>query len=969
MKYKSRFIPITLVAGATLCVSAASFVSYSNNLSISKANQASTTTITEPKDLAELQAADPNEIAKLPSYDSRKYNIVPPVKDQHSEGICWAYAGSAVAETNALRLGVAKDKMKTQFSPNYMDYATKKRDSSWNIMDINRNDILTRSLFSAGQANYCEQTYSVWGAPCYASEYHSNTYVPPPFKMVESDFFMDEHDPDAFMPSFTPEHQKRRVANVKLGIAKYGALTFDTSVDVRAEERHPEYYYNLHESNKKSGHALTVVGWKDDIPASQFGPTQPKGPGGWLIKDSWGAGSHGSMEGYFWMSYESSFGSCIGYKFVEPDKYHNNYHWDVGEPYNDNDNNSNFFAKNENAAIFPVLKANYDTEEYLKAVNVTVVGKDVTLEVEVYNNVTGVDRLDPNREGIDPRHGKFVKKLTQKYQFGGTKTIELPTPEKLEKGQYFSIIAKVSNPTNDALISLATDPSKDDMTYSNVNGTWVNEHKNKINGAAVARIRAYTNEKKIPGATSTSLADATVKLDKTKVRFGDKNLPVPIEVKIGNTVLTKNDYNISYDPSKFYSDGGKVWSDDEFIGYGFVTLTGKNGYNGQITTSFDIIVGLAPDLGENGWYTRENGTGSLRVANIRIQDGWRTYNDIVLPEGFHWTGGSSSSTINKTSPLTLEYTGNGSLYYRYTSFNPAYGRLKLLDSSAVKPDTDAEVAPSPAPGPSPSPQPDGPLDAEHDFTKGKITFIDGDRYRHTGSEIKPKIRVTIPGNPVNPVYETDKREVNATVTYEHNVDVGVATVKVVGDFEHTVYWGTLTATFVIYDDAHPNPEINPVPPTPSEPKPDPVLPPKPEPEPSPSTPQLELNNVSIILNPDRFDPGEWIFVSVKTDPEEIAKKADIRWEIDGISKKWTGQNISFPAETWLNNKELVVTVTHNNVTRTDRKILKINASQKTPVEWDNNLTVIILSSVGGVLALLSIVLIVAKVKKWRIKDE
>ena len=71
---------------------------------------------------------------------------------------------------------------------------------------------------------------------------------------------MDEHDPDAFVSSFTPEHQKKRVRNVKLGIAKYGALTFDSSVDARAPGHGPEYYYNLGGSAKRTKHALTVVG-------------------------------------------------------------------------------------------------------------------------------------------------------------------------------------------------------------------------------------------------------------------------------------------------------------------------------------------------------------------------------------------------------------------------------------------------------------------------------------------------------------------------------------------------------------------------------------------------------------------------------------------------------------------------------------------------------------------------------------
>ncbi len=85
--------------------------------------------------------------------------------------------------------------------------------------------------------------------------------------------------------------------------------------------------------------------------------------------------------------------------------------------------------------------------------------------------------------------------------------------------------------------------------------------------------------------------------------------------------------------------------------------------------------------------------------------------------------------------------------------------------------------PSPSPSPSPAPQPDdGPIGPEYDLTKAKITFIDGTRYKHTGKEIKPKIKISIPGNQVNPMYESGRYEYNVTITYQNNVDVGTATV-------------------------------------------------------------------------------------------------------------------------------------------------------------------------------------------------
>ena len=83
------------------------------------------------------------------------------------------------------------------------------------------------------------------------------------------------------------------------------ALNFDQyATNLPNGYKYPTYFYN---TDKKSDHMVQIVGWNDNIPASNFKGTadnaQPAGNGGWIIKNQWGDVdvNHGSE--YFYVSY------------------------------------------------------------------------------------------------------------------------------------------------------------------------------------------------------------------------------------------------------------------------------------------------------------------------------------------------------------------------------------------------------------------------------------------------------------------------------------------------------------------------------------------------------------------------------------------------------------------------------------------------------------------------------------------
>ncbi len=71
------------------------------------------------------------------------------------------------------------------------------------------------------------------------------------------------------------------------------------------------YAYFAPETLTAGGHAVSVVGWDDNFPASKF-LTVPEGNGAFLVKNSWGTGWGNG--GYFWISYyDRNLGNFISY--------------------------------------------------------------------------------------------------------------------------------------------------------------------------------------------------------------------------------------------------------------------------------------------------------------------------------------------------------------------------------------------------------------------------------------------------------------------------------------------------------------------------------------------------------------------------------------------------------------------------------------------------------------------------------
>lgn len=232
-------------------------------------------------------------------YDPRSLGLVTSVKNQGPWGLCWDYAGLSTIESSLIKTGLANSTIDlSELHVAYADYFFNK-------------DKTTDSF-----TTYCNNG----GNDYHYLPYMANGYGPVlestvPWQEPTDNFTLS----DDILHSHTFELQKYyitrldssdlNIKSVKYLVSNYGATTISLymyytngwgfkeagSVNGDASFYFPKYI-------NTSNHALSIVGWDDNYPATNFGVTAP-GNGAWLVKNSYGGGDTRLGSGYMWVSY------------------------------------------------------------------------------------------------------------------------------------------------------------------------------------------------------------------------------------------------------------------------------------------------------------------------------------------------------------------------------------------------------------------------------------------------------------------------------------------------------------------------------------------------------------------------------------------------------------------------------------------------------------------------------------------
>ena len=176
-------------------------------------------------------------------------------------------------------------------------------------------------------------------------------------------------------------------------------------------------------------HAVTVIGWDDNFPASNFnsngGPTHD---GAWIVKNSWG-----SEYPTLYVSYEdsASFNDIsYFYQVGNVDNYDNNYQYD-GTTCFDYDH----CAYVDNGGSFANVFTSFGTET-LQAVSICNYTSEIHFQLDIYKNLT---------DAHDPTSGTKVSSQLGYIEHFGYHTVPLQVPVHLTAGDSFSVVFTITH--------------------------------------------------------------------------------------------------------------------------------------------------------------------------------------------------------------------------------------------------------------------------------------------------------------------------------------------------------------------------------------------------------------------------------------------------------------------------------------------------------------------------------------------
>ena len=535
-----------------------------------------------------------DEIASQEKYNSCDYDIVTPNLDQGSTNICWAYATASASETSVLKDKLDNNTKDTlRFSPKQIAYRTHNRDADplgnttgvysndkWNVTGSPYNTFLMLSQWCAPVNE---------GVPAKSDAYENNLYR-----------LLDAEQIDLYSTG------SYRIAEIKKAIVKYGAITGSYY-----NAREVSYYNTKGETRDGISHAMTIVGWDDTIPASNFQPKTASRNGGWIIKNS-----YNSLP-YFYLSYDSAIGNTCGFKYANRSEFDFNYFYDnvIDAPIRSEDNSKCV------ANVFMAKKGDNTHNEYVKAVNVATYGYNLTCKVQVYTGLT-----DPK----NPESGTLSASGERVLDYGGYHTIMLNNLAKIDNGTYYSVVVNISSNSGKSAYILYSLNSSENTHYKSSYG-W-----NSIGYAG--RIKAYTvmqeNEETEQKVDISSVQHSNV----SSVSFTGQAVCPKVNLTLNSQILIENiDFSISY-------------KNNINVGIAKITINGMGNYTGSLILEFEILpidVPIKP------------------ASKMKIPSNATTLSDISLPTGWQWE--DSNLLVDNLMSATAIYVGENKDNYKSTT--------------------------------------------------------------------------------------------------------------------------------------------------------------------------------------------------------------------------------------------------------------------------------------------------------------
>ncbi|MDR1840701.1 MAG: lectin like domain-containing protein, partial [Holophagales bacterium] len=367
-------------------------------------------------------------------YDLRDEGLVSPIRDQNPYGTCWAFAVFASMESNIkITTGMPID-----FSEWHLSWFAY---NSWNgwpafekyplypgehtTFDQGGEEYMSLAMLTRGTGPVSEASAPYLGPLPTGNEITIAT--------VKNCYLFETTDKDTIKGLV--------LTNGALYFAYYHGNSYYSSAN-------KTYRYT---GNSESNHAVSIVGWNDEYPRTNFpSNNRPASDGAWIVRNNWGA-SWGES-GYYYMAYDSRmdwFASFEG--SLIPDK--KIYQYDLLGIYN------NHGLGSDTAWFSNIFTATAD--DTISDVSFYTSTAGASYEITVNTGVTG-----------NPATGAQASETLQGvFDAPGYRRVKLTSPVAVQSGDKFAVIVKLTESGYDYPIPIGEQQASPGECFYSSDGT------------------------------------------------------------------------------------------------------------------------------------------------------------------------------------------------------------------------------------------------------------------------------------------------------------------------------------------------------------------------------------------------------------------------------------------------------------------------------------------------------------------
>lgn len=349
--------------------------------------------------------------------------------DQGDFGTCWAFAALTSSETGLAQKGIG-----TELSESHLSYFAY---SSTNQKKAFRFIFSDYDPFNNGGFDFTAcGALSNWYGPAPEEDFpYSNAKIAEKYRETSvahlqnmisfPEYEYEDSSEQAEARRFLVEQVKEQMYKTKQAV-DISYLASNRSENFN-EETNAWYNY----IGSSTNHSVTIVGWDDNFPKENFNNSQYiENDGAWLLQNSWGKGW--GEKGFFWLSYEDVTIDYIGiYLYESKDNYENIYSHDESVQYTP-------IGFDDSTDIFMANVFSAEKDEVLEAVSFYTTDVNTQYIVRIFTDLEDED---------DPVSGKLQTEISGVKALPGYYTENLDEGIDLEKGETFSVVIYLKNPT------------------------------------------------------------------------------------------------------------------------------------------------------------------------------------------------------------------------------------------------------------------------------------------------------------------------------------------------------------------------------------------------------------------------------------------------------------------------------------------------------------------------------------------